>query len=105
MIELTENAIHKVIELEKQKDDPGEHLRIFVTEGGCSGMEYGMKFDHPGASDHQIGDERYLVIVDPESMSRIKGSVVDFDDGLNGKGFSVRNPQAKETCGCGKSFS
>ena len=104
MIELTENAIHKVIELEKQKADPDTHLRIFVTQGGCSGMEYGMKFDRVQEQDHRIGDERCFVIVDPDSMNQIEGSVVDFDDGLNGKGFSVKNPLAQETCGCGRSF-
>ena len=105
MIQLTENAIRKVIELEQQKTDPGEHLRIFVTQGGCSGMEYGMKFDSATERDHRIGDVRCFVIVDPDSMEQIKGSVVDFDDGLNGKGFSVKNPLARETCGCGRSFN
>lgn len=105
MLELTENAIRKVIELEKEQKDAAMHLRIFVTEGGCSGMEYGMKFDYPAETDHRIGDGRFVIIVDPESMKQIMGSVVDFDDSLHGTGFSVRNPQANETCGCGKSFN
>ena len=105
MIQLTESAIHKVQELEKSSSSGAERLRIFVSEGGCSGMEYGMKFDLPTDEDIRVGDERCEVIVDPVSMEKIDGSVVDFDDGLHGTGFSVKNPNAKETCGCGRSFS
>lgn len=105
MIKLTENAIQKVIELKKQQKDSAMFLRIFVSEGGCSGKEYGMKFDLPADGDHRIGDEHFGVLVDPKSMDVIQGSVVDFDDGLHGSGFSVKNPQANETCGCGKSFN
>ena len=105
MIELTERAVKKVTELTGQQTDSELRLRIFVSEGGCSGMEYGMKFDSPSESDLRIGDDRCEVLVDPDSMKQIEGSIVDFDDGLNGTGFSVRNPHAKETCGCGRSFS
>ncbi len=105
MIELTESAIQKVIELKKSNSQENERLRIFVSEGGCSGMEYGMKFDEPTLQDIKIGNDRYEVIIDPQSMDQIQGSVVDFDDGLHGTGFSVKNPNANETCGCGRSFS
>ena len=105
MIELTESAIQKVIELKKSNSQENERLRIFVSEGGCSGMEYGMKFDEPTLEDIKIGNDRYEVIIDPQSMDQIQGSVVDFDDGLHGTGFSVKNPNANETCGCGRSFS
>lgn len=105
MIELTESAIQKVISLGKNNPSADERLRIFVSEGGCSGMEYGMKFDLPTEQDIRIGDDRCEVIVDPESLKQIQGSIVDFDDGLHGTGFAVKNPNAKETCGCGRSFS
>jgi len=105
MIELTESAIQKVINLGKSHSVQGERLRIFVSEGGCSGMEYGMKFDKPAEGDIRIGGGRYEVIVDARSMELIRGSIVDFDDGLHGTGFQVKNPNAKETCGCGRSFS
>jgi len=105
MIELTESAIQKVIELGKSQNPQEQYLRIFVSEGGCSGMEYGMKLDVKRDNDISVGDERYQVIVDPVSMEKIKGSIVTFDDGLHGSGFSVKNPNAKETCGCGRSFS
>ena len=82
----------------------GHCLRLFVESGGCSGMEYGMSFDGAKETDHRIEVQGVTVLVDPESMGHLKGSEVDFDDGLSGKGFEVRNPNAKSTCGCGRSF-
>lgn len=105
MIELTERAIRKVAELSLTHTAEDERLRIFVSEGGCSGMEYGIKFDAPQERDVRIGSAPSEVIVDPASLEVLAGSVVDFDDGLQGTGFSVKNPNANETCGCGRSFN
>lgn len=105
MIKLTERAIQKVTELSRSHPSNNERLRVFVSEGGCSGREYGIKFDAPNEQDIRVGSIPAEVIVDPASMELLSGSTVDFDDGLHGTGFSVTNPNAKETCGCGRSFS
>jgi iron-sulfur cluster assembly accessory protein len=104
MIELTERAIQKINALASAAS-PEQRLRLFISEGGCSGMEYGMKFDLPVDGDLRFGDARCEIIVDPASLEKINGSSLDFDDGLHGTGFSVKNPKAVETCGCGRSFS
>jgi iron-sulfur cluster assembly protein/iron-sulfur cluster insertion protein len=84
---------------------PQKRLRVLVESGGCSGFQYGMSFDEPKADDAQFECEGVPVIVDPTSLAYLQGSVIDFDDGLHGKGFEIRNPNAQSTCGCGKSFS
>lgn len=84
---------------------PGKRLRIFVESGGCSGFQYGMSFDEPKAEDAQFQSEGIDVIMDPTSLAYMTGSAIDFDDGLQGKGFEIKNPNAQSTCGCGKSFS
>lgn len=80
-------------------------LRLFVENGGCSGMTYGMKFDEPAAGDAAFESEGIAIVVDPKSLEHLEGITVDFDDGLHGKGFEIHNPNAHTTCGCGKSFS
>jgi iron-sulfur cluster assembly protein/iron-sulfur cluster insertion protein len=81
------------------------NLRIFVEQGGCSGMQYGMSFDAPKEGDSRFESEGVAILVDPASLSFLQGSKVDFDDGLHGKGFEIKNPNARENCGCGKSFN
>ncbi len=105
MVTITDQAVAKIRELQNHHDDESARLRVFVSQGGCSGMEYGMKFDSPASDDHRVLKDDCEVIIDPDSMQLIQGSVLDFDDGLQGKGFEVKNPNAKETCGCGKSFN
>jgi iron-sulfur cluster assembly protein/iron-sulfur cluster insertion protein len=80
-------------------------LRLFVDNGGCSGMQYGMSFDERKADDAQFASEGVEILVDPKSLTHLDGSTVDFDDGLHGKGFEIKNPNARSTCGCGKSFN
>lgn len=82
-----------------------KRLRVFVESGGCSGFQYGMSFDEPKADDTQFESEGVKIVMDPTSLAYLNGSVVDFDDGLHGKGFEIKNPNAQSTCGCGKSFS
>jgi iron-sulfur cluster assembly protein len=85
---------------------PESHgLRVSVKGGGCSGLSYVLGFDEtPGEKDTVmvVGDLR--VFVDPKSLFYISGTVLDFSDGLNGKGFVFNNPKASKTCGCGSSF-
>lgn len=80
-------------------------LRLFVQQGGCAGLSYGMRFDTEPENDDQIYEHYGLrVFVDPASMSYIENSVLDFEGGLQGAGFHVENPNVVSECGCGESF-
>ncbi len=105
MITLTDNAAKKVNELQEEKGAGGKRLRIFVESGGCSGFQYGMSFDLEKEGDQVLESAGVSFLMDEESLAYMKGSEIDFDDGLQGKGFEIRNPNAESTCGCGKSFS
>lgn len=86
-------------------DAPAAGLRLFIETGGCSGLQYGMSFDEAKADDASFESEGVAIIVDPKSLEHLTGTTVDFDDGLHGKGFEIKNPNAHTTCGCGKSFN
>lgn len=105
MITLTESAATKIQALRAEKADEGQLLRIFVEAGGCSGFEYGMSFDEKKSDDQVLEDKGVRFLVDQTSFDYLDGSEVHFDDGLSGKGFEVRNPNASSTCGCGRSFN
>lgn len=105
MITLTERAADQVRRIAGQIGGDGKVMRVFVKKGGCSGFEYGMAFDERKEGDLEVRERGVEIVLDPESFERLKGSEIDFDDGLNGKGFEVRNPNAASTCGCGKSFN
>jgi iron-sulfur cluster assembly protein/iron-sulfur cluster insertion protein len=107
MITLTDTASDKVKQLidAESSEDP-LYLRVAVRPGGCSGMSYEMFFDTELASDditHDYGEVK--VVVDPASAQYLTGATLDFKDGLQGAGFTVNNPNAQRTCGCGQSFS
>lgn len=103
-ITLTENAANEIKMLAKEDAEKGQHLRLGVEEGGCSGHEYAMGFDFLQEGDIQVETLGIKIIIDPTSFEHLKGIEIDFDDGIDGKGFSFDNPNAKRTCGCGKSF-
>ncbi len=105
MIKLTERAAARIRQLKTDLADDSKYLRLFVEAGGCSGLEYGMSFDERKKDDVLQKSQNIEFIVDTESISHLDDCSVDFDDGLNGKGFEVHNPNAKTTCGCGKSFN
>lgn len=105
MITLSPRAAFKVRTMHNELNAPQKRLRIFVESGGCSGFQYGMSFDEPKADDTQFQSEGIDVIMDASSLAYMNGSTIDFDDGLQGKGFEIKNPNAQSTCGCGKSFS
>ncbi|MBO94847.1 MAG: iron-sulfur cluster assembly accessory protein [Opitutales bacterium] len=105
MISFTEQAVSGIRSLEEDLSNKGKLLRISVEPGGCSGLEYGMSFDVPEKEDDVLESGGLRFLMDSTTLSHLDGSVVDFDDGLNGKGFEIRNPNAKSTCGCGKSFN
>ena len=105
MITLTPRAAAQVRTLQAGLGDPAKVLRVFVENGGCSGMQYGMSFDAQKSGDHTLESEGVRFLIDEDSMAHMSGSSIDFDDGLHGKGFEIKNPRAKSTCGCGKSFN
>ena len=105
MITLTPRAARQVQAMHAELHDPQKRLRVLVESGGCSGFQYGMSFDEPKPDDSQFESEGVPLIIDPASLAYMQGSAIDFDDGLHGKGFEIKNPNAQSTCGCGKSFS
>jgi iron-sulfur cluster assembly accessory protein len=105
MITLTPRAATQVRTMQSELNEPGKRLRVFVESGGCSGFQYGMSFDAPKAEDQELESEGVKIVIDPASLAYMTGSHIDFDDGLHGKGFEIKNPNAQSTCGCGKSFS
>jgi iron-sulfur cluster assembly protein/iron-sulfur cluster insertion protein len=105
-ITLTDAATAKVAELIEQEGNPELALRVAVRPGGCSGFSYEMFFDTDLADDDVTSTFGGVkVVVDPASASLLQGSTLDFKDGLQGAGFSINNPNASRTCGCGQSFS
>src|ERR1041385_5011134 len=105
VVSLTESAAQQVKALlADEKENAGKMLRVFVESGGCSGMQYGMVFDEKRDDDFSAQFYGVSVLVDPFSANYLRGSVVDFKDELNGGGFKITNPKARQSCGCGKSF-
>ncbi len=104
IISMTPTAVEKVQELLTQENDPSLGLRIFVAGGGCSGLQYGMTLDEEQEGDTVIPQGEFKVFVDEMSLEYIKGSQVDYVDSLMGAGFTVNNPNAVSSCGCGHSF-
>jgi iron-sulfur cluster assembly protein/iron-sulfur cluster insertion protein len=106
MIALTDTATSKVKELMEAEGQPELFLRVAVRPGGCSGMSYDMFFDTERAADDiEIEYGEVTVVVDPASSQYLDGASLDYKDGLQGAGFTISNPNAQRTCGCGQSFS
>lgn len=103
---VTHSAASKVRRLVEEEANPDLKLRIFVTGGGCSGFQYGFTFDEIAAEDDAVIEKDGVqVLVDPLSYQYLSGAEVDYEEGLQGSKFVVRNPNASTTCGCGSSFS
>lgn len=105
-VDVTETAAAKIGELIAEEGEAGLALRMAVRPGGCSGFSYEMFFDSQiDESDivEEFGDVR--VVVDPQSAEMVRGSTLDYKDGLMGAGFAIDNPNVSRTCGCGNSFS
>jgi iron-sulfur cluster assembly accessory protein len=106
VISLTEGAAQKVGELLTMEGNPELALRIAVRPGGCSGYSYEMFFDSEIAHDDiEAGYGQVRVVVDQASAQLLKGATLEYKDGLQGAGFSIDNPNAQRSCGCGQSFS
>lgn len=99
-------AAQKVKSLMETEGNDELMLRVFVTGGGCSGFQYGFTFDDTAAEDDTlVANDGVTMLVDPMSFPYLQGAEVDYEEGLMGSKFLVRNPSAKTTCGCGSSFS
>ncbi len=106
MITLTDRAVGKVGELIASEGEDGLALRVAVRPGGCSGFSYEMYFDTDRDAEDVIADyDGVGVVVDPSSAMLLEGATLDYKDGLQDAGFSIDNPNAQRTCGCGQSFS
>ncbi|HEX2342654.1 MAG TPA: iron-sulfur cluster insertion protein ErpA [Vicinamibacterales bacterium] len=108
MITVTQTAASKISELLSEENKQQAALRVFVQGGGCSGFQYGLMIDEGEGqtdTDQQIESNGIRLLVDPISARYLKGAEVDFIDNLTGGGFTIRNPNAKSTCGCGQSFN
>ncbi|MBM3846612.1 MAG: iron-sulfur cluster assembly accessory protein [Verrucomicrobia bacterium] len=105
VVTVTETAARQILSMQSENADyAGKPLRIYVQEGGCSGLQYEMTFDEQREADlaHQFFGVG--VVVDPASAEFVKGAVIDFSDALTGGGFKITNPNARSSCGCGRSF-
>ena len=103
-IELTESASARIMSVLGASDS--SKFRVFVTGGGCSGFQYGFKFDEDEAFDDDVIDfKEFSLLVDSMSYPYLFGSTLDFVEDLSGAKFVIKNPNAKTTCGCGESFT
>ncbi len=103
---VTANAVAKVRDLIEEEGNDDLKLRVYVTGGGCSGFQYGFAFDeHCAEDDARIEKAGVVVVVDSMSYPYLVGAKLDYQEGLQGSKFTVVNPNASSTCGCGSSFS
>src|SRR5207344_3574804 len=105
-LSFSDNAAAKVKELVDEEGNPELKLRVFVTGGGCSGFQYGFTFDEAVAEDDTAMEKNGVtLLIDPMSYQYLVGAEIDFQEGLEGAQFVIKNPNAQSTCGCGSSFS
>ncbi|MCK9314649.1 MAG: iron-sulfur cluster insertion protein ErpA [Verrucomicrobia bacterium] len=106
VIRVTQDAADKISSLLKRQNRPEGVLRILVTGGGCSGLQYKIDLqDEPAARDILVESKGVRIVMDPKSVLYVSGSELDYVDALQGAGFKVNNPNATSTCACGESFS
>jgi len=106
MLTLTDNAVNKIKELLAEENNPSLKLRTFVQGGGCSGMQYGFTFDEAqNEDDFVVERDTVQILVDSMSMQYLTGARIDYKEDLMGSNFSIDNPNAATSCGCGSSFS
>jgi iron-sulfur cluster assembly accessory protein len=105
VVGLTARAAAECKTLIALPENAGKNFRVYVEQGGCSGMQYGMVFDEKRDGDLASEQHGVQILVDPISAQYLRGTVVDFSDALTAGGFKISNPNARESCGCGKSFT
>lgn len=105
ILDVTPTAVSTIRNLLEQRQIPNHALRVFVTGGGCSGMQYGMAFEEgPQDFDQIVETDGVRLLIDPTSLMYLRGATIDFVDSLMGGGFRIENPNAVSACGCGSSF-
>jgi iron-sulfur cluster insertion protein len=105
-ITITESAQEKIADIIAEENNPNIKLRIFVQGGGCSGFQYGFTMDEDqNEDDFVVEKEKVTMLVDSMSYQYLVGATVDYKEDLNGSAFTIKNPNATTTCGCGSSFS
>jgi len=103
---LTDSAVTKISTLIAEENNPNLKLRTFVQGGGCSGFQYGFTFDEDENDDDFVIERSDIkILIDSMSMQYLSGAVIDYKEDLSGASFSIKNPNAQTTCGCGSSFS
>lgn len=105
MVTLTEQAKDRLRALVAQETEEGAGLRVQVVPGGCSGFEYDLSLGAPQDGDEVVEQDGVRVIIDRFSVPYLLGVEFDYEDGFQGAGFLIRNPNASASCGCGKSFT
>ena len=106
LVKMAPGAIAKIKELMAEENNPNLKLRMFVSGGGCSGMQYGFTFEEQEQEDDFVLEfEGIHVLVDSMSSQYLHGAEVDYTESLQGSQFSIKNPNAQTTCGCGSSFN
>ena len=104
-VQLTEAAVTRVRRLLQERNVPGHALRVFVSGGGCSGLQYGMALEgQPRDDDLRLSFDDVNVVIDPVSIDYLGGATIDYVDEVMGGGFRIENPNAYASCGCGHSF-
>lgn len=102
----TDNAANKVKQLIEEEGNADLKLRVFVSGGGCSGFQYGFTFDEVANEDDTVLNKNGVqLLIDPMSFQYLAGAEIDYQEGLEGSQFVIKNPNATTTCGCGSSFS
>jgi len=106
-LRISDAALGRVRELIAEEGNPALKLRVFIEGGGCSGFQYGLMIEEngQGSGDQVFESHGVKLFVDPISIRYLTGAEVDFVDTITGGGFTIKNPQATSTCGCGSSFS
>ena len=106
LVTMASGAIAKIKELIAEENNPNLKLRMFVSGGGCSGMQYGFTFEEQGQEDDFVLEfDGIRLLIDSMSSQYLHGAEVDYTESLQGSQFSIKNPQAQTTCGCGSSFN
>ncbi len=107
LFQVSDKAIAQVKQIQERENKTKSYLRVSVVGGGCSGLSYKLSFDEnpPKEKDKVVESHGVTIVIDAKSALFLKGTILEFTDGLTGQGFVFQNPNAKSSCGCGSSFS
>ncbi len=106
MIHISEAAAKQIAKIREEEKSPDAFLRVQIVGGGCSGLSYKLQFDKEMRENDKVFEEHGVkVVTDSKSYLYVLGTTLEYEGGLNGKGFNFANPNAKKSCGCGSSFS